>query len=275
MSLSTVYDWLVDGLSEAGSEEAAVEAEILLEAATGFGRLLRVTDPDRPVPASALRLLEEWIGARRRRVPLQHLVGHAHFWGLRLRVTPDVLIPRADTETLVEEALRVLQDAPELDQVVDWGTGSGAIALAIKHACPRLRVWAIDKSEAALAVARSNGEDLQLDVAWVLGDGWEAVDPAVNWSTCLLVSNPPYIPTTELASLQPEVRHDPVLALDGGEDGLDFFRRLRNAPAAWLAAEVGEGQAPIVSKMWQDSGWRIVRIGKDWGGVARVVVAKR
>lgn len=275
MTLHSVYRWLVGGLAEAGSEEAPVEADLLLEAATGWGPLVRLTDPERAVTPEAQALLTDWLEARRRRVPIQHLVGHADFWGLRLRVSPSVLIPRPDTETLVAEALTLLSAHPEIRTVVDMGTGSGAIALAIKKACPQLRVLAIDKSEAALAVARENGERLGISVEWVLGDGWEAVEKSVDWPHALLVSNPPYIASRELAQLQPEVQFDPLMALDGGLDGLDFYRRLKRAPAQWLAVEVGEGQAPQVAKMWQDNGWQIARVSTDLGGIERVVVASR
>lgn len=205
--------------------------------------------------------------------PLAYLLGEKEFHGLSLRVTPDVLVPRPDTETLVEWALALLAGPlAGLDdtRVADLGTGSGAIALAIKQSAPQVHVCAVDRSGPALAVARANGERLQLEVEWQLGDWWA---PLHGRRFHLAVSNPPYIAEGDahLAALV----HEPRLALSSGPEGLDALRHLiANAPlhlepGGWLLLEHGHDQAPAVQGLLADAGFGEVQSHLDLAGTAR------
>jgi release factor glutamine methyltransferase len=208
--------------------------------------------------------------------PLAYLLGETEFHGLLFKVTPDVLIPRADTETLVDWALEELSrqsdatTSPEALRVIDLGCGSGAIALAIKHRCNGANVTAVDTSPAALAVAQNNGVRLGLPVQWQLGDWWSAV-PAQRFN--LAVSNPPYIAQGD-AHL-PALRHEPVLALTSGTSGLRDLRRIiANAPDhlhqnAWLLLEHGHDQALAVRDLLHQRGFSEVISRRDLAGHER------
>jgi release factor glutamine methyltransferase len=217
--------------------------------------------------------LRELLARRATGEPLAYLVGEREFHGLGLRVTPDVLIPRPDTETLVDWALELL--APlAAPRVVDLGTGSGAIALAVKRACPRAELHAVDISRAALAVARDNGQRLGLDVAWHAGSWWAAAPPL---RFDLALSNPPYVAADDehLAALS----HEPVSALTpAGDDGsglADIRRIAAGAPAhlkpgAWLLIEHGAKQAQAVRACLQAAGFAAAQTRADLGGQPRV-----
>ncbi|MES2959197.1 MAG: peptide chain release factor N(5)-glutamine methyltransferase [Pseudomonadota bacterium] len=208
--------------------------------------------------------------------PLAYLVGEREFHGLQLRVTPDVLIPRPDTETLVDWALELLADI-ESPRVLDLGTGSGAIALAIKRACPRARVDASDASPAALAVARENGERLALPVGWHLGDWWQAIDPALSFD--LVVANPPYVAPGDphLASL----RHEPQAALVAQHQGLAALETIaigagnHLGSGAWLLLEHGFDQAAAVGRSLREAGFESVATRCDLAGHERVSGGRR
>jgi release factor glutamine methyltransferase len=218
------------------------------------------------------------------RIPLQYLLGKVEWAGLSLRVTPAVLIPRPETELLVEQASLWLQanPLPPGSCFADLGTGSGAIAIALAHQHPQLRLLAVDSSPEALAIAADNvaAHHLQERVKLLLGSWFVPLDP---WRGQLrgLVSNPPYIPSAELASLMPEVRlHEPRQALDGGEDGLAHLRLLIQAapdylaPNSFWAVEVMRGQAPWVAEQLQARGcYRQIQVHRDLAGVERVVSA--
>lgn len=203
--------------------------------------------------------------------PLAYLIGEREFHGLLLHVTPAVLIPRPDTETLVDWALEALAG---LDNplVVDLGTGSGAIALAIKQACPRAEVHASDADPAALSVGRANGERLSLPLSWHLGDWWQAFDPGMGFD--LAVANPPYIAPGDphLAAL----RHEPQSALVAEERGLAQLERIirgapdRLLPGAWLLLEHGCDQAEAVRELLASAGFEAVSTRCDLAGQARV-----
>lgn len=199
--------------------------------------------------------------------PVAYLVGEKEFHGLMLRVTPDVLIPRPDTETLVDWALERLRELPPAAAVADLGTGSGAIALAIRHARPQARVCAVDASEAALAVARANGQRLGLDVEWLAGSWWA---PLAGRRFDLVVSNPPYI--AEGDAHLPALAHEPRQALTAGPDGLaDLHRLIDGAPAhlhpgGWLLLEHGWDQAEAVRTRLRAAGWADVSTRADLAG---------
>lgn len=205
--------------------------------------------------------------------PVAYLLGEREFHGLLIQVTPAVLVPRPDTETLVDWALEILAgslaDRPQ-PAVLDLGTGSGAIALSLKHRHAAARVTAVDASEAALLVARGNGERLGLAVDWRRGDWWQ---PVVTERFDLTVSNPPYIPEGDkhLADL----RHEPIDALTPGGDGLDAFRRIcagagnHLRPGAWMLFEHGFDQAEVVRALLQSAGFVEVCSRSDLSGLSR------
>lgn len=241
------------------------DAQTLLSHLTGQNRAWLVTHGDAPAPGAetALRRLAD--GA-----PLAHLTGWQPFHGLMLQVTPATLIPRPDTETLVHWALERLAGLPGQPSVVDLGTGSGAIALAIKAACPRAQVAAVEFSADALAVARANGERLGLAVDWRLGSWF---DPLVGQRFELVVSNPPYI-TGDDPHL-PALRHEPITALTPGGDGLADLRALIDAapqhlvPGGWLLLEHGWDQADAVAQHLATRRFEHLSLRRDLGGRAR------
>lgn len=202
--------------------------------------------------------------------PVAYLLGEKEFHGLTLTVNPDVLVPRPDTETLVEWALELLPAAPARPSVADLGTGSGAIALALTQSRPGARVCAVDVSPAALAVAQANGQRLGLAVEWLLGDWWAAVR---GRRFDVVVSNPPYIAADDphLAAL----RHEPPLALTPGGDGLAALRTLIDEaplhlqPGGWLLLEHGHDQAAAVRELLQARGYGDVATRRDLAGLPR------
>ena len=223
------------------------------------------------LPAPALALFESLCAQRRDAMPMAYLLGHTEFYGLTLAVTPAVLDPRDDTETLVDWALSLMPaDAPQ--EVVDLGTGSGAIALALQHARPAARVWAVDRSPEALAVARRNATALQLTaIRWLEGN-WLSSMPA-NQRFDLIVSNPPYIAAHDphMAGL----RHEPRQALVSGEDGLDDIRTLVDQapghlkPGGWLLLEHGHDQSAAVQHLLRQAGFDPVQSRPDLAGIPR------
>jgi release factor glutamine methyltransferase len=207
--------------------------------------------------------------------PVAYLLGRKEFWSLDLKVSPHVLVPRPDTETLVEQAVAFMKELPAEKpiRVADIGTGSGAIALALKKEQPRAEVWAVDLSTDALAIAKENSVRLGLDLHLVLGNLLEPLMGAFD----LIVSNPPYIPSHDIDGLSPEVRREPRLALDGGGDGLDLVRTLVEqagkalVPGGLLAVEIGKGQAEETQSIFSRAGFRSVASRNDLAGIARVV----
>lgn len=240
-------------LSSAGVEDPRVDAEFLLAAAHGVDRAM-LPAVDRPPPP----LFDDYVRRRAAREPVAYILESAGFFGETLRVTPAVLIPRPETEILVERALAL---APK--RVLDIGTGSGAIAVALARR--GVAVTAIDTSDAALEIARANAGDLPIRFA--KADVW--LDGVYD----LVVSNPPYIPSAEIDGLQPEVRREPRLALDGGSDGLDVIRRILALRRPCLV-EIGAGQASPVREIALQSGFRDVRFHGDLAGIERVLEAR-
>jgi release factor glutamine methyltransferase len=263
-------DSAVVALSAAGVETPRLDAEVLLAHALGVDRLALVTDGGRRVEGPAVRVFQDAV--RRRSVgrePVAYITGVKGFRHLDLHVDGRVLIPRPETETLVEAAL----DLPRGARVVDVGTGSGAVALALKGERPDLDVVATDTSPDALAVARANAARLGLDVAFVEGD---LLDGAGDVDA--VVSNPPYV--EDSATLAPEIaRHEPAVALYAGADGLTVIRRLVTAaaatPARFVALEVGMGQAADVAGVLRAAGFGAVETRRDLAGIERVVVGRR
>ena len=268
--MSTVGELLLQA-REQGMDR--LDAQLLLAHVLRQSRTWLLANDDAAVSAPAEQELTGLFSRRARGEPLAYLVGEKEFHGLTLQVSPAVLIPRPDTEALVEWALELMEPA---SRVLDMGTGSGAIALALKHRRPNARITAIDSSEPALAVARANGQRLQLDVEWLASDWWHALD---NRSFDLIVSNPPYIAGEDahLAAL----RHEPLSALTPGGDGLDSLRQIvAGAPAhlvsgGWLLLEHGFDQARAVTELLCNSGFEQPASRADLAGHARCTGGRR
>jgi len=264
-------DSAVIAIAAAGSASPRLDAELLLADALGIDRAALVTDSRREVTGTAVRAFQDAVRRRSAgREPVAYILGRRSFRYLELEVDARVLVPRPETELLVEVGLEL----PEGARVADVGTGSGAIALALKHERPDLDVVATDASIHALAVARGNASRLGLDVEFVHGDllaGLRHFDA--------VLSNPPYVAEGERATLAPEItRHEPPGALFAGADGLDVIRRLvpaaAAAGAALLAIEVGAGQAGRVTTLMGAAGFTRVAVRRDLAGIERVVVGE-
>jgi release factor glutamine methyltransferase len=268
-----VLDWTKDYLASRGVENARLEAEWLLCAVTGLDRVGLYLNFEKPLHDSELVAYRAMIARRGRREPLQHILGTQEFCGLEFEVTPEVLIPRYDTETLVNEALIRM---PGAESVLDIGTGSGCIAVALACKLPGAVVVAVDISEAALDVARRNAAKHNVAIEFIHGS---LLDPLAGRQFDLVISNPPYIPSGEIEVLQPEVRDfDPRSALDGGLDGLEIYRKLVPQAASflkcggWLLVEVGAGQADDVSQMFCSmEEYEHLITACDASGIVRVV----
>ena len=267
-------------LERAGLPTARQDAEWLLANLLGVSRWALHLEPERPVPAEVVETFAALLDRRGHREPLQHLLGWEEFCGLRLRVAPQALIPRPETELLVAWALENLRGgSPSL--VIDLGTGCGAIACALARELPGLGVVGIDISADALAVAAENVRALGLEgrVRLVRGD---LFGPIARASADLVVANPPYIPSGDLDTLPVEVRdYEPRLALDGGPDGMAYHRRILTEapdhlrPGGWLLMEAGEGQADAIAMRLWEAGFEVVEVRRDLQGKDRMVGGRR
>lgn len=258
---------------------ARLDAELLLARILAVPRSALIAHDDRPLAPAAGSRWSEQLARRAAGEPLAYLLGEKEFFSLLLRVTSAVLVPRPETELLVEWALEILDqgsNAWPTPAVADLGTGSGAIALAIKQFCPLSQVLASDVSPAALAVAGDNADHLGLDVAFVESSWWQRLD---GWRFDLVVSNPPYIDAGDphLAAL----RHEPQAALTPGDDGLAALAEIvAGAPAhlgegGWLILEHGFDQGEAVQSMLRSAGWRDVSTRADLGGLPRATGGRR
>jgi release factor glutamine methyltransferase len=244
--------------------------------ALGLPRLQLYVQFDRPLLPEELAAIRALIKRRQAGESVAYLVGKKEFWGLEFAVDARVLVPRPDTETLIEEARERLAGAPvESLRVADIGTGSGAIGLTLAKLFPAAAVFAVDVSPAALEVARGNAERLGLAVTFLEGDLGAPLAGQPPFS--LIAANLPYIPSGELGGLPAEVKVEPTLALDGGPDGLALVRRLvAEAPALLggggvLALEIGAGQAPATAELLRGAGFADVQTRRDLAGIERVV----
>jgi release factor glutamine methyltransferase len=263
-SVRDALDSAVIALSAAGCDTPRLDAELLLASVLGVGRAAIIAAPGRELEPQEARAFMDLAARRRSREPVAYIRGEKGFRRLMLAVDPRVLVPRPETEFVVEAALSL----PEGARVVDVGTGSGAIALALKDERPDLSVVATDVSADALDVARGNAERLGLEVEFLHGDLLEPLTGAVH----AVLSNPPYVAAGD--RLPPDVGFEPRGALFGGEDGLDVVRRLvrEASDVPFLALEVGAGQAAAVAGLMVG---RDVALVRDYAGHERVVVGRR
>lgn len=270
------YQWGQQELLTVGIEEAALDARLLLEYICRTDRNTLLVHGDRSLSPFEEQMYQNSIATRKNRIPLQHITGEQEFMGLTFRVNEKVLIPRQDTEILVEEALRFLKDG---DRILDVCTGSGCILLSLLHYSNECYGVGVDLSEDALAIAKENGERLEEEAEWVCSDMLKAL-PKQTFE--LIVSNPPYIPTQVIPTLMEEVKsHEPYMALDGKEDGLYFYRKLVEqcpdylAKEGMLLVEIGYDQAEAVSKLFSEAGFTDVTVMKDLAGLDRVVAGRK
>ena len=278
-TLQTIYREGKEQLELSGVPDADLDAWYLLEFVTGISKARYYGNPEAGMEEEEVLRYRDVIRQRAERIPLQHITGEQEFMGFSFRVNEHVLIPRQDTETLVEEAFGVLK--PKME-ILDLCTGSGCILLSLlklgeKRGIAGLKGTGADISREALKVAEENGRRLEIpgdQLAWVRGDLFEKLEGPFD----LLVSNPPYIPSGELSGLQEEVRlHDPALALDGHEDGLYFYRRIAAEAGkylrdgAFLMLEIGWDQGEAVRGLLEAAGYQEVEVKKDLSGNDRVV----
>lgn len=282
MTLTLVKAWgqARDRLKAAGVDSPVIDARLLVEAACDATRLDIVTDPHRAVSDEQLAKLDGLVGRREQREPVSHILGRKGFWKIMLQVNPHVLTPRPETEVVVDLALRAF-DEGRVFRILDLGVGSGAILLAILAERPGAKGLGVDISEDALAVARDNAASLGLAgrVALLRSD-WTAGLAEEEFD--LVVSNPPYIATEVIETLDPEVRvHEPRLALDGGPDGLDAYRLLAPEilrvlkPGGIFAVEIGYDQKDAVEALFRQAGALNVVTIKDLSDRDRVVTGIR
>lgn len=271
-------------LTAAGIDNVRFEARLLLSHATGLTIEQLISRGPDAAPAAAAATLRELTARRVRREPMAYILGEREFWGLPFMVSPAVLIPRPDSETVIETVLDLLPDRSRKLRILDLGLGSGCLLLTLLREYPQATGVGIDASEAALAVARANAEALGVAPRARLSTGdWRQA----GWSDRLegpfdlLVSNPPYIESAVVDGLMPEVAaHEPRLALDGGADGFAAYRIIAAeaprlvVPGGWAVVEAGEGQAPGIAALFGAAGLTPKPPRQDLGGIARVVPAQ-
>lgn len=266
-------------LAAGGIETAVLDARLLFQAASGLRHEDIVADPDLAAPPDAAARFSLLIERRCKFEPVSRILGIREFYGRSFRVTPDVLDPRADTETLIGAALGLVKGGERL-RILDLGTGSGAIAATLLAELPEATAVASDLSAAALAVARGNAEALGVAgrASFVQANWFEGIDGKFD----LIVSNPPYIPLGDIAGLAPDVREfDPPRALDGGPDGLEAYRRLASgaggqlAPKGHIILEIGTGQENAVNELFKEQGFHRESHHFDLVGHVRCLVFAR
>lgn len=277
-TIGRILKWTEQYFKEKGIESPRLDAEVLLSHILGRERIYLYVHFDEPLEPAELARYREAIKQRVQRVPVAYIIGEKEFMGLTFKVTADTLVPRPDTEILVQAAVERLRARGETPRFADIGTGSGAICLSILHFLPKAQADTVDISPAARAVAEENAAALEVAdrVTFHTGD---LLAPLAGQCYDAILSNPPYIPDGDIAALAPEVRlKEPRTALAGGKDGLDFYRRLTaDAPAhlkdgGFLAVEVGIHQAAPVAALAVPSFSR-TEILKDYAGIERVVIA--
>ena len=279
-TIGSLVKWAVDDFRARGIENPRLDAELLVAHALGIDRMRVILDAQRPLQGVELATLRDLVKRRRSYEPIAYLRGEREFYGLKFRVDKRVLVPRPDTETLVDAALTRSSHLSMSMRQLDLCTGSGCVAIAMARQRPTAKVYASDVSPDALTVARENALRLgAYNVAFFETDLFAAF---AGRRFDVVTANPPYIPTGDFATLQPDVRdHEPRLALDGGDDGLAIVRRIvADAPeyldvGGLLAIEIGAGEAPATSALFEARGFQEVRVHRDLGRIERVVSGVR
>lgn len=275
MNYKDSYDWGRRILEAAGIQEADWDARLLLETICGTDRNTLLVHGERPLSREEESKYQDWIQKRAQHIPLQHLTGEQEFMGLTFLVNEHVLIPRQDTEILVEEVMREMTDG---SRILDMCTGSGCILLSLLHYSNDCLGTGADLSREALAVARENARRLGIQACFLCSDLFDKIEDKYD----IIVSNPPYIQTGVIGGLMDEVRlHEPLSALDGGEDGLVFCRKILEGCGKHLVRggslyfEIGYDQGEAVKGLMEKYGFSQVRVVKDFAGLDRVVSGLR
>lgn len=281
-SIRRVLAWATDDFKRRGNKSARLDAELLLGEALGLDRIKLIVEAERPLADDELSRYRDLIKRRRASEPIAYILGRREFFALPMRVDRRVLIPRPDTEILVETALHGTREQHLYGRMLDLCTGSGCVAIAFAKERPTWRVTAVDLSPDAATVARENVQRAGVvhNVAVLEGDLFASLPEGAEFE--LITANPPYIPSDEIAVLDADVRDfEPRLALDGGADGLEITRRLVGgaarylSPGGLLALEGGFDQAPAVEELLKSAGFDQITRSKDLAGVERVVSGRR
>ena len=282
MTVLEVIQRSAEFLAKKGVDSPRLQVELLLSSVLLVPRLKLYLDFDRKLTPAELEAARELVRRRGNREPLQHILGSTCFCGLEIKVNRHVLVPRSETERLAERAWQYLcaRDSPGAT-ALDFGTGSGCVAIAVAANCPDARVHAADISAEALRFARENAvsNNVADNIQFHCGNGFATLPSGVSFD--LIVANPPYIPSAEIDALAPEVRdYDPRLALDGGADGLDFYRRLAAEapeflrPAGRIMLESGDGQTERIGEILVRHKWVVENVEADYSGRPRIVIAR-
>ena len=286
MTVLEVIQRSTEFLTQKGVDSPRLQTELLLAHVLKQPRMQLYLNFERVLSPVELDALRSLVKRRSQREPLQHIVGSTSFCGLEVAVTPAVLVPRPETELLAELGWSFLQQLSASNQgpicAADIGTGSGCIAIALAVKCPSVQVYAVDISNQALEITRQNARDhgVIARLECVQGDRLTALPPGTRFD--LIVSNPPYIPTAEIETLDPEVRnHDPRQALDGGLDGLDFYRYFAAQAGPWLKPrgklmlEFGDDQAQPIGQIFEEQKWIVERVAEDYTQRPRILIVKQ
>lgn len=273
MTLQEANKYGEELLQQAGIADATIDAWYLLEYVTGINRAMYFLNMQKQLSEAELEQYQAYLEQRKNHIPLQHITGVQEFMGMNFAVNEHVLIPRQDTEVLVEEALKVLQPGM---QVLDMCTGSGCIIISLSK-MGKIEGTGVDISVEALDVAKKNNANLDAGVTWIQSDLFENIEERYD----MIVSNPPYIRTAVIEELKEEVKfHDPYIALDGKEDGLYFYRKIVEESTKYLKEngmlyfEIGHDQGQDVKNLMEEAGFSEVLIKKDLAGLDRVVFGR-
>jgi release factor glutamine methyltransferase len=279
-TVGRVLTWASDDFRTRGYDSPRLDAELMLCRVLGCDRVRLILDSARPLDNDDLTRYRDLIQRRRKGEPVAYILGEREFYGMSVRVDARVLVPRPDTETLVETALRRSERVNQYGLALDLCTGSGCVAIAFARSRPTWQVWATDVSGDALDVARDNAQRLGTpNIAFRHGDLFAPLPEAQRFT--LITANPPYIPNSEIDGLMPDVKdYEPHLALDGGDDGLVLVRRILEAARTRLqtsgiiALEIGHDQAPRVDDLMRALGYTEIERDRDYGGHERIVSAR-
>ncbi len=286
MTVLEVITRSTEFLTKKGVDSPRLQVELLLAHQLKLPRMQLYLNFERALSTPELEGVREMVRRRGLREPLQHIVGSTCFCGYEFAVNRNVLVPRPETELLAEYGWTYLQSLNHANcsprTLLDWGTGSGCLAVTLAAKCPAIQAWAVDISPEALTIARQNADQNAVAdrIQFLEGPGFQALPVGSQFD--LIVSNPPYIPAADIAVLDPEVRDfDPRLALDGGADGLDCYRALAaEAPAflradGRLALELGDDQEPAVRRLFEAEKWIVEQVKNDYAGKPRILIARR
>jgi release factor glutamine methyltransferase len=278
-TMLAVIQWTTEHFQKKGMDNPRLEAEVLLAHLLGIDRMGLYLNYATPLSEGERTAYREMIQRRAAGEPIAYIVGYKEFWSMRFAVSPECLIPRPETEHLVEEAVRTGKELQPPLRALEIGHGCGAVAIALAKELDEAQIVATDISPGARSLAQENAEAHGVGgrIQFVLGDLYPPGEEPFN----LICSNPPYIPTAEILQLASEVRdYEPLTALDGGEDGLRFFRQIAQgapdflAEGGWLLLEMGKGQDPQVAAILQERGFTHIDLIPDYAGVTRVIKAQ-